>query len=51
MYSRAKNQVSADDQIGPDWNTLDRHQTGLGGGVAKDVDDDELGRYPPLTSR
>ncbi|KAK7269003.1 hypothetical protein RIF29_21717 [Crotalaria pallida] len=51
MYSPAKTQVSVDAPIGNDWDIMNRHQSGLGGGVATNVDADELGRYSPIASR
>lgn len=51
MYAPVKTQVSVDAQTGTDWDVLGRHQSGMGGGVAANVDTDELGRYSPLASR
>jgi len=51
VYSQGKTQVPVDGQTGADWSILGRHQSGLGGVVAKNVDADELGRHSPLASR
>ncbi|XP_027362966.1 uncharacterized protein LOC113870729 isoform X2 [Abrus precatorius] len=51
MYPQVKTQVSDDAQTGTDWDILNRHQNGLGGGVATNVDADDSGRYSPLASR
>ncbi|CAL0299948.1 unnamed protein product [Lupinus luteus] len=51
MYSAAKTQVPVDAQTGNEWDVSSRHQSGLGGGVATNVDADEVGRYSPIASR
>ncbi|OIV90698.1 hypothetical protein TanjilG_15084 [Lupinus angustifolius] len=48
MYSAAKTQVPVDAQAGNEWDVLSRHQSG---GVATNVDADEVGRYSPIASR
>ncbi|KAE9619113.1 hypothetical protein Lalb_Chr02g0149731 [Lupinus albus] len=50
-YSAAKTQVPVDARTGNEWDVLSRHQSGLGGGVATNVDADEVGRYSPIASR
>ncbi|KAJ1403966.1 hypothetical protein SESBI_26886 [Sesbania bispinosa] len=51
MYAQLKTQVSVDAQTGTDWDILGRHQSGLGGGLAMNVEADDLGRYSPFASR
>ncbi|KAK7344090.1 hypothetical protein VNO77_13343 [Canavalia gladiata] len=51
MYSQVKTQVSNDAPTGTDWDILSRHQNGLGGGLAMNVDAEDSGRYSPLASR
>ena len=51
MYSQAKTQVSVDAQTGTDWDMFGRHQSGLGGGLATNIDGDELGGHSPYASR
>ncbi|CAL0321086.1 unnamed protein product [Lupinus luteus] len=51
MYSPANTQIPVDAQTGNDWHIMSRHQSGLGGGVATNVDANELGTYSPTASR
>ncbi|KAE9589701.1 hypothetical protein Lalb_Chr21g0311741 [Lupinus albus] len=51
MYSSANTQIPVDAQTGNDWDILSHHQSGLGGGVATNVDANELGTYSPIASR
>ncbi|XP_062158421.1 uncharacterized protein LOC133865915 isoform X2 [Alnus glutinosa] len=51
-YSHGKMPVSSSDaQTATDWELLSRHQSGLGGVAARNLEPDNLGRYPPLASR
>ncbi|XP_059453233.1 uncharacterized protein LOC132183813 isoform X2 [Corylus avellana] len=51
-YSHGKIPVSSSDaQTATDWELSSRHQIGLGGVAARNLEPDDLGRYPPLASR
>ncbi|CAK7328584.1 unnamed protein product [Dovyalis caffra] len=51
-YSHGKiPMTSSDTQTASDWDPLSQHQSGLAGGVAKNLDLDDAGRYSPLAGR
>lgn len=50
-YSQVMTQPSVDPQAGTGWDAMGRYQSGIGGGLAANVDADDLGRYSPLGSR
>jgi len=50
-YSQVMPQASVDPQAGTGWDAMGRYQSGIGGGLAANVDADDLGRYSPLGSR
>ncbi|KAF5469685.1 hypothetical protein F2P56_013740 [Juglans regia] len=51
-YSHGKISVSSSNVHTPtDWELSGRHQSGLGGVVAKNLEPDDLGRYSPFASR
>ncbi|CAI8603173.1 unnamed protein product [Vicia faba] len=50
-YSQVMTQAPVDPQTGTGWDAMNRYQSGMGGGLAANVDADDLGRYSPLGSR
>lgn len=51
-YSHGKIPVSSSDaQTATDWELSNHRQSGLGGVAARNLEPDDLGRYPPLASR
>lgn len=50
-YSQVMTQAPVDPQAGTGWDVMGRYQSGIGGGLAANVDADDLGRYSPLGSR